>query len=124
MAWNVCIAKSAAEPASFRASRTRIQLGRMKEVIDRNGQVVRRNDLAFADNGDEVNSTVGRAHATIFFDEETGEYRIADERSRFGTRIFRDSRSIEVPPGKPRGIKLRSGDEIYLGRACLRFSLG
>lgn len=117
------VVTGAAEGAPFRAPRGRIHLGRMKEVLDRNGQVVRRNDIAFLDNGDEINSTVGRAHATIFFDEETGEYRIADERSRFGTRIFRESRSIEVPAGKPRGIKLRSGDEIYLGRACLRFRL-
>ena len=113
-----------AEPSSLHGAGSRIHLGRMREVFDRNGQLVRRNDLAFLDNGDEINSTVGRAHATIFLDEETGDYRIMDETSRFGTRIFRESRSIEVPAGKPRGVKLRSGDEIYLGRACLRFRLG
>ena len=78
---------------------------------------------AFADNGDEINSTVGRAHATVFFDEEKGDYRIADEASRYGTRIFRENRSIEVPPGKSSGVKLRPGDEIYLGRASLTFRL-
>ena len=31
-------------------------------------------------------------------------------------------RSIAVPAGNPRGIRLRSGDELYLGRACLRFT--
>jgi hypothetical protein len=35
--------------------------------------------------------------------------------------IFRDGRTIDVPPGNRRGEKLRAGDEIYLGRACLRF---
>ena len=36
-------------------------------------------------------------------------------------RVFRDGRSIEVSTGDRRGEKLRPGDEIYLGRACLRF---
>ena len=27
------------------------------------------------------------------------------------------------PEGNPRGIRLKSGDEIYFGRACLRFDL-
>ena len=35
--------------------------------------------------------------------------------------IFRDGRQIEVPAGNRRGERLRPGDEIYLGRACLRF---
>ena len=41
--------------------------------------------------------------------------------SEFGTRVFRDGRPIEVPAGNRRGERLRPGDEIYLGRACLRF---
>ena len=52
---------------------------------------------------------------------EDGEYRLCDDGSEFGTRVFRDGRSIEVPAGDRRGEKLRAGDEIYLGRACLRF---
>ena len=50
-----------------------------------------------------------------------GDYRICDDGSEFGTRVFRDGRPIDVPAGNRRGEKLRPGDEIYLGRACLRF---
>ena len=63
--------------------------------------------------------TVSRRHAHIRL--EGGEYRICDDESEFGTRVFRDGRAIEVPAGNRRGEKLRPGDEIYLGRACLRF---
>ena len=34
---------------------------------------------------------------------------------------FQAGVAIEVPAGNRRGEKLRPGDEIYLGRACLRF---
>ncbi|HVN07018.1 MAG TPA: FHA domain-containing protein, partial [Bryobacteraceae bacterium] len=70
---------------------------------------------------DEANATVSRAHAHIRFNAPSGEYRICDDESEYGTRIFRDGRSIEVPAGNRRGERLRAGDEIYLGRACLRF---
>ena len=50
---------------------------------------------------------------------DAGDYRLCDDGSEFGTRVFRDGRSIEVPAGDRRGEKLRPGDEIYLGRACL-----
>jgi hypothetical protein len=52
---------------------------------------------------------------------EDGEYRLSDDGSEFGTRVFRDGRSLDVPTGNRRGEKLKPGDEIYLGRACLRF---
>jgi hypothetical protein len=51
----------------------------------------------------------------------TANYRLCDDESEFGTRVCRDGRPIEVPAGNRRGEKLRPGDEIYLGRACLRF---
>lgn len=118
---NVAVVKGAAEEAAYSISRGRARIGRLAELLDRDGQMVRRNDIVFLDNGDEVNSTVGRAHATIFFEREKGEFRIIDEMSRYGTRIFREGRSIEVPGGNPRGVRLHNGDEIYLGQACLRF---
>jgi hypothetical protein len=79
--------------------------------------------VVFLDNGDDINSTVGRAHARIWFDFEKNEFFIMDEVSRFGTIIMRENRSIDVPAGNPRGIRLRSGDAIYCGQACLRFEL-
>ncbi len=114
------VLKGAADPMVFNVSKKRTRIGRVKELFDLEGAIARRNDLTFADNDDEVNATVGRAHATIVFDGGTHDFRLVDETSRFGTRIFRDGRTINVLPGG-RGITLRDGDEIYFGRACVRF---
>ena len=115
------VLKGASDPPVYRVTRRRVCIGRLRELVDRDGRMVRRNDLVFLDNGDEINSTVGRAHATVYLDG--GDYHVADEASRYGTRIFREGRSIEVPSGNRRGIRLLSGDEICLGRACVRFDL-
>jgi hypothetical protein len=111
--------KGKTEHEEYRLDRTRTNLGRLPELTDADHRVVRRNDVVFEEGADEINATVSRRHAHIRLDE--GEYRIADDGSEFGTRVFRDGRSIEVPSGDRRGEKLRDGDEIYLGRACLRF---
>lgn len=103
----------------YRLEKARTNLGRLAEITDADHRVTRRNDVVFEEGGDEANGTVSRRHAHIKLEE--GEYRICDDGSEFGTRIFRDGRSIEVPAGNRRGEKLRAGDEIYLGRACLRF---
>ena len=103
----------------YELSRPRTNIGRMAELTDTEERMVRRNDVVFEDGSDEANATVSRKHAHIRRDD--GEYRICDDGSEFGTRVFRDGRQIEVPSGNRRGEKLRPGDEIYLGRACLRF---
>jgi hypothetical protein len=103
---------------SYQLTKRRINIGRMAELTDTEQRVVRRNDVVFEDGAGEANATVSRKHAHIKM--EGGEYRVCDDGSEFGTRVFRDGRQIEVPAGG-RGEKLRSGDEIYLGRACLRF---
>ena len=118
------VAKGTAEKTEYRFKKERILVGRLAEVLDREGRLVRKNDVVFLDNGDDINSTVGRSHARIWFDHERREFCIMDEASRFGTRIIREGRSIEVPSANPRGIRLRYGDEIYFGQACLRFELG
>lgn len=117
------VVKGSAEQQEYRLKRERILVGRLAEVTDREGRLVRKNDVVFLDNGEEVNSTVGRAHARIWFEPERRAFCIIDEESRYGTRIIREGRSIEVPGGNSRGIRLRSGDEIYLGQACLKFEL-
>jgi hypothetical protein len=94
-------------------------LGRMAELTDTEHRVVRRNDVVFEEGGDQANATVSRRHAHIRLD--AGEYRLCDDGSEFGTRVLRDGRAIEVPAGNRRGERLRPGDEIFLGRACLRF---
>ena len=53
----------------------------------------------------------------------TGEYRLFDDHSSCGTRIFRAGRTISLPSGSPRGTKLQPGDEIYFGQACVRFEV-
>jgi FHA domain len=99
----------------------RINIGRLREITDSEQRLIRRNDVVFEEGADEANATVSRAHAHIRREPAAQEYRICDDESEYGTRIFRDGRSVAVPAGNRRGERLRAGDEIYLGRACLRF---
>jgi hypothetical protein len=115
------ILKGSAEQPEYRFRRERILVGRLAEVTDREGRLVRKNDVVFLDNGEDINSTVGRAHARIWYDLEKQDFCIIDEASRYGTRVLREGRSIEVPGGNSRGIRLRSGDEIYVGQACIKW---
>jgi len=113
------VVRGKAEQAEYTLAKARTNIGRLAELTDSDQRVVRRNDIVFEDGADEANATVSRSHAHIRLDG--GDYRICDDESQYGTRVFRDGRSIEAPPGAHRGERLRTGDEIYLGRACLRF---
>jgi pSer/pThr/pTyr-binding forkhead associated (FHA) protein len=113
------VVKGKADRGEYALDRSRINIGRMPELTDADHRVVRRNDVVFEEGADEANATVSRKHAHVRF--ESGDYRLCDDGSEFGTRVFREGRSLEVPAGDRRGEKLRPGDEIYLGRACLRF---
>ena len=115
----VVLVKGKTESPAYSLVRARTNIGRMTELTDADHRVVRRNDIVFEEGADEANATVSRKHAHIRL--EAGDYRLCDDGSEFGTRVFRDGRPIEVPAGDRRGEKLRPGDEIYLGRACLRF---
>lgn len=115
----VIVVKGKAQRAEYALDKRRTNIGRLAELTDAEQRVVRRNDIVFEEGADEANATVSRRHAHIRLD--AGDYRICDDESEFGTRVFRDGRPIEVPPGNRRGEKLRPGDEVYLGRACLRF---
>jgi hypothetical protein len=105
----------------YTIEKARTNIGRMQELTDSQQRIVRRNDVVFEEGGDDANATVSRAHAHIRFDRPSHQYRICDDESEYGTRIFREGRSIEVPAGNRRGERLCAGDEIYVGRACLRF---
>ena len=113
----VAVKGKTAQP-EYTLGKARVNIGRMEEITDSEQRVVRRNHVVFEE-GDEANATVSRKHAHIR--SEAGEYRLCDDGSEYGTSIFREGRPIEVPAGNRRGEKLRAGDEIYLGRACLRF---
>jgi hypothetical protein len=117
------VSRGVAEHPEYCMCKEHILIGRSLEVIDREGRVIRKNDLVFSDNGEDVNSTVAYAHARIWWDYSNQEFLIMDEVSRYGTCIVRGDRSLEVPAGNPCGIRLQSGDEIYCGQACLHFEL-
>jgi pSer/pThr/pTyr-binding forkhead associated (FHA) protein len=113
------VVKGKAGKTEYTLEKPRTNIGRLAELTDAEQRVVRRNDVVFEEGDDEANGTVSRRHAHIKLDGD--EYRVCDDESEFGTRIFRDGRPIEVPAGNRRGERLKSGDEIYFGRACLRF---
>ena len=115
----VILLKGKTASPEYALEKVRTNIGRLAELTDADHRVVRRNDVVFEEGADERNATVSRKHAHILL--EAGDYRLCDDGSEFGTRVFRDGRSIEVPTGDRRGEKLRPGDEIYLGRACMRF---
>ncbi len=115
----VTVASGKAERVSYELEKARTNIGRQRELTDASGRILRRNDVVFEEAAEGVNTTVSRSHAHIR--REGAEYRICDDGSKYGTRIFREGRSIEVPPGGRRGERLQNGDEIYLGRACLQF---
>jgi len=116
------VVRGKAEQDQYALDKPRTNIGRMAELTDSEQRVIRRNDIVFQEGADEANATVSRGHAHVR--QQDGEYRICDDESEYGTRVFRDGRSIEVPRGNRRGEKLRPDDEIYLGRACLRFERG
>jgi hypothetical protein len=100
----------------------RVHVGRMEEIVDDEGRVRRRNDVAFQEDGD-INQTVSREHARILYDEASGELRLRAESGASSTRIFREGRSIDVSGRDPRGVKIQSGDEIYFGRASVKVTI-
>ena len=100
----------------------RVYLGRLEEVVDPDGRVRRRNDVAFLEVG-EINSTVSREHARIAWDAESGGYWLRAEQNASGTRIYRGGRTIDVSAHDRRGVRLQSGDEVYLGRAAVKVGL-
>ena len=110
-------------------TKARINIGRTVTVY-RNEGLSRRNDLAFTEETD-VNRTVSREHAHIEYNEAAAEYRIFNDRwykrndkgeGSCGIWIVRDGLSREVHRNE-RGTRLRSGDEIHLGKAVLRFAV-
>jgi hypothetical protein len=112
---------TASEPSCTFVEAT-VSIGRTADPTDDQGRH-RRNRIAFLDIVDGVNETVGRAHARLRRDPATGEYRLFDEGSHNGTSILRDGEVIAVHRRDPRGVRVRSGDEIHLGRAILRVEI-
>jgi hypothetical protein len=116
------VVRGQCEQAEYTLDERRILLGRSAEPTDVYGQT-RRNDVVFTEVRDGVNETVGRAHARIEVDEDTGHYLLFDEAGSNPTSIVRAGRTIKVTPRDPRGVRVQSGDQIQLGRAVLKVTL-
>jgi hypothetical protein len=112
-----------AEQPSYELTRGRIHLGRLPEVLDERRRPVRRNDVVFHESAEKPNSTVSRAHAHIEFDEASGEFRLFDDGSSYGTSVIHKGRLVNVPPAGGRGLRIATGDEIYVGQARVLFEV-
>ncbi|AMY08650.1 FHA domain protein [Luteitalea pratensis] len=119
---HITVVAGTAVESSCRFAEGTVSIGRCADPADDMGYV-RRNRIAFLDVVDGINETVGRAHARLRCDAVAGEVRLFDEGSRNGTSILRDGDVIAVHRRDPRGVRLRSGDEIRLGRALLRVEI-
>jgi hypothetical protein len=114
-----CVAVITTSPPSisYRITEPRVDIGRVAEVRDRDGRMVRRNALVFSEEHDP-RGTVSRRHAHITCAVAGGAtvYTLYDDGSRYGTRIVRQGLTIPVHPGTV-GVKLRDGDELHFGEA-------
>jgi len=115
------IISGSAQQQALVLKKKHINLGRLAEVIDAEQRLTRQNDVAFLDDAQAVNQSVSRAHAHIELDPEKALFRLYDDRSAHGTTVVRNGTVIPVPPGPSKGVALRDGDEIVLGKARLRF---
>ena len=116
------VLKGTATQRVYEIEGTRAFLGRLEEVVDPDGRVRRRNDVAFLEVG-EINSTVSREHARIAWDVESGGYWLRAEQNASGTRIYRGGSTIDVSSHDRRGVRLQPGDEILLGRAAVKVGM-
>jgi len=107
----------------FAFAAERIDIGRGAEVIDSRQRLLRRNQVAFTEDGGDANQTVSRRHAHIVYQAASREYRVYDDNSSRGTSIVRNGTTIPVPSGA-RGVGLQSGDELLVGQARLRIRIG
>ena len=101
----------------------RVNVGRQESVSDKQGILKRRNHIAFLDDNNEINRSVGREHAHLNFDSATGEWRLFAESQTANTNIVRETGTVRVLPRSRRGERLQHGDEIICGRAVLQFEL-
>jgi hypothetical protein len=120
---DLLVTHGTADRGAFTFDALPIAIGRGAEVRDSRHQLLRINHVAFADGDDEVNKSVSRRHARIEMDDDSGRPRIIDDNSAQGTSVIRKGRGIPIPKGS-RGLSLQSGDEIVLGQARLKVTVG
>lgn len=121
-ALRLAVLKGEAARDAYELAADHVYLGRLEEVVDATGRVKRRNDVAFREEGD-LNQTVSREHARIAWDPQSRAFWLRDEGSASGTLVLRGGRPIEVSRHDRRGVRLESGDEVYLGRAAVKVEI-
>ena len=118
---DLTVVQGTAEKPSYSFTGGTVSLGRGTEVRDDRARLIRTNQVAFVEGGDEVNASVSRRHARIEHEPASGAFRLHDDGSSQGTSVIRDGRGVPVP--RARGLRLRSGDVIVLGQARVRVRL-
>ena len=119
----VTVVKGTAAQRAYVFAGGRIDIGRRQEVLDQHQRLIRTNQVAFLEDEADENRSVSRRHAHIAFAGPDGGYQIWDDRSAHGTSLVRGGRTIAVP-ASARGTRLSSGDEIVLGHARLKITIG
>lgn len=104
----------------FKIEKQEVRIGRQSEVLNKDGLPVRRNDLIFLDNENEINQSVSRRQAHLKVDRATGQFKVYDDDSAYGTVVIRADRD-PLKVTRNFGVALQSGDEIYFGQACVKF---
>ncbi|MEM9665922.1 MAG: Swt1 family HEPN domain-containing protein [Bacteroidota bacterium] len=110
-------------------STSNVTIGRLAEVVDTRGRVVRHNTIAFSEDphlGDDLlalHQTVSRAHARIRYHEAEGVFQLYDDQSTCGTSVVREGYSVPIQVHR-QPVVLQDGDRIYFGRACVQFHEG
>ena len=112
-----------AEREQYEFAKSRINIGRLAEVLDSDLRTIRRNDVALEDDSSRENSTVSRGHAHLQYDPDANGFRIFDDGSARGTTVVKPGSVIPVPQGNSKGILLESGDEIMVAMVRIRFEL-
>jgi hypothetical protein len=107
-----------AQPPEFTITRSRTNIGRMKEVIYADGVLSRRNDVAF----DQAETSVAREHATLTYEQDSGVFCLIKGRTtQAATSVSRGDR--ELTCDSIRGVQLKSGDELNFGKARILFEI-
>jgi hypothetical protein len=106
----------------LRIARARVNIGRLRDVVDGENRVIRRNDLVFPECPDPPNRSVSRQQAHIEFDSGHACFRLFDDKSTRGTNVIRNGKVFRIMTGGL-GFQLTSGDEIHFGSARVRFEL-
>ena len=104
-----------ADAQELAIERDLLYIGRLKEVVNSRTGLDRQNQLAF----DASETTVSRKHARLEYDPDTGKFRLYNDPEQ--TSVSRDGRGI--PCDATRGVQLRSGDQLILGKARIRFEV-